>query len=411
MAAKSKTQRRKNKPVDPYKRKAPPVQIADEAVRFTLLHGNESRPAGGVLTAVHWDDTGMELTGTLEAQASLQELQVRDGDRLRCEVSPSLDGVFRRVWTLLVSADAKGQGLTRTFESDTTSADLASMLPRYRANTMDLHYRKDKSHPRGWTCDQIARDVAHRAGIPLGRIAKGTHPIKNLVRRNADPVDVILIAYRQEREATGRRFFASWNGRLSMTVLTRSPYVVELLPVLLSAAYTTRRRDDFATVLDVRATARDGKRKTRKVRVRVVDKAGVRQFGEIVKSVSPKGIDSEAEARRWARASLARRRVAKRELTVTVPLMPTIQRGAAARIDWPDSGLKQVVYVRSASHDWNPGSGTTTLVMRFDDPFVDKRQTKTAKAKQAAAKKRGRKVPKASSKKPRPKTAARRANK
>jgi hypothetical protein len=407
--AKSRARRRSAKPRTPYPRAAMPERLGDERLRFTLIGKKGSRPVGDAITAVRWDDTGMELTGTLEGQAPLRELEFHDGDRVRCEWAPTADAPFRRLWTLALTAGS-GEGISRTLEADATSGTLASTLGRYRAMTMDFSYRKDKRHPHGWTADQIARDVAKRVGMPLGKIARGTHRIKNLVRRNADPVDVILVAYRQEREATGRRFFAAWAGRLNMTVLTRSRYLLELLPVLLSGEYTERRRSDFATVLDVRVSAKAGK-KTKKIKTRVTDKAGVKQYGQVVRSESPKNVDSVAEARKWGRANLQQRQAAKRELTITVPLMPLIRRGDALRVNVPsEPDLRQIVFVRSAAHEWTAGQGQTTLVVRFDDPFVDKRAAKSSKAKSEKARKRGKKAPKSATKvkPPAPKKAARR---
>jgi hypothetical protein len=222
---------------------------------------------------------------------------------------------------------------------------------------------------------------------------------------------VILVALRQEREASGRRYFMAWDGRLNVTLLTRSRYLRELLPVLMSGTYTEYRREDFATVLDVRVTVKGGKRSRKKVRTRVVDRAAVKQYGRVVKSVSPKGVNSVVEARRWARASLQRRLTPKRELTITVPLLPMVRRGDALRVAYPEQGLRQVVFVRSAAHEWSAGSGSTTLVVRFDDPYVDKRAAKTAKAKATKARQRGKAAPKsaAAAKPPAPKNRARRS--
>lgn len=410
-AATAKSRRRSPKTPDPYPRSVSPERLGDERLRFTLTGKSGARQVGDQVTSVSWDDTGMELTGTLEGQAPLNELEFKDGDRLRCDYAPSADATFRPLWTLAIQSDDSA-GITRALEAETTSAALGSTLSRYRAMTMDFSYRKDKKHPSGWTADQIVRDVAKRTGMPLGKIAKGTHHITNLVKRNADPMDVILIAYRQEREATGRRFFSAWNGRLNMTVLTRSKYLMDLLPVLQTGSYTETRRDDFATVLDVRITVKSGKRKTKSVKTRVVDKAGVKQYGRIIKSVSPKNVNSIGEARRWAKQSLRRRQSAKRQLEITVPLLPLLRRGDALRLNIPNEpDLKQIVFVRSASHQWSAGEGTTTIVVRFDDPYVDKQAAKTAKAKTAKARARGKKAPKgsAATKHPAPKNAARRS--
>jgi hypothetical protein len=402
--------RRNRKPVNVWTRPAAPLRLGDERLRFDVLKGDGSTVTlDDVLTSVRWDDVAMELTGAVTATVPIGQLRLNDGDRLRAFFAPSATAAFSRLWTLTIGAD--DQGVTRGPLDDSLSTNLTSSLARYRGTRMDFHFRRDKSHPKGWTCDQIARAVCRKAGIPVGRLTKGTHYIRNLVRRNADPVDVVLIAYRQEREATGRRFFASWNGRWHITPLTRSRELVELLPVLTDASYTVKRRTDLATILNVRASVKRGKRTRRKVRVRVVDAAGVRQYGAIAKTVSPANVDTEEEARDYARKSLTRRLTLARELQVTVPLMPRIKRGDAMMARWPDSGLQQVVFVRSASHEWTPGGGTTTITARFDDPFVDKRAKKNNKTKAKKAKVNGRAQPKgaARSAPPRPKRGARRS--
>lgn len=384
MATSTKARRQSDKPVNVWHAQAAPLRLGDDRLRFVNL--NTGDELGGVLTSVLWNDASMELSGSMEAVAPLSKMKLNDGARIRCLYAPSVDAAFKQLWTMSLGGEDE---LTRGMAGDSLSGNLASTLGRYRAVSMDFSYRKGKGHPLGWTCDEIAVDVARRAGIPIGKIARGTHRIKNLVRKKANPIDVILLAYRQEREATGRRFFGGWNGALSITVLTRSSELLEVMPVLIDASYATTRREDFATVLNVRATAKHGNRKSRKIRVRVVDNDAVKLFGPISKSVSPKNIDSEAEAREWGHTSLRRRLSRKREMTLTLPLMPTIRRGHALLVYWKDVGLNQVVFVRAAAHEWTPGVGTTTITVRFDDPYVDTRAAKNNATKATKAKQKG----------------------
>jgi hypothetical protein len=344
--AKSKSARRADRPRNAWTRDATAVRIGDERMRFIrIAKGEPDQPLGEVCTSVRWDDASMELTGSLTLQLDPKTLRVREGDRVRAEWASGPEAPFRRLWTMGLGAPTRGL-------DGSYSAELESTLGNIRQGREDFAFRRDKSHPKGWRCDQIARAVARRTGIRLGRLAKGSHRIKTLVQKNADPMDVIIKAYRAEREHTGRRFFAQWDGRLHITPLRRSTYLLELLPVIIDGTYTQERKDGFATSLVVRATAKKGKRSNRKIRLRVTDKAGVRRYGRITKSVTPPaGIDTEEEARKWGKRQLAKRQKPNRSLEVTVPLMPNLHRGDALRVRWEVDGLDQVVFVASVSHD------------------------------------------------------------
>lgn len=392
----SRARRRSDKPRDVWKQAAKPVRVGDERLRFFAVRpGLDDVPLADAATAVRWDDVTMELTGSLDLILPRNTLSLQDGHRIRAEYAPSANAAFRRLWTMTFGGK-DSDGVQRSLSDDSVTAALTSTLSDYRGDRMDFHFRRDKAHPKGWLCHEIVREVGRLTGLPLGQIAKGTHPIRSLVRRNADPLDVIVLAYRQEREATGRRYVATWTGRLNITRLQRSEYLLELLPVLMDGSYTTQRRTDFATVLNVRATAKTGRRKTRKIRVRVTDADGVKRYGVFSRTAHPGGIDTEAEARAWARRSLRKRLAPKREFTVTVPLMPTVKRGDALRVRWQDEAIDQIAFVRAASHEWTPGGGTTQVTVRFDDPFVDDRARKNARSKAKAARDHGRPSPKSS---------------
>lgn len=380
--------RRRDAPRDEWRRRASPLRVGQDRLRFfVVVPGGRDRELGEECTSVRWDDVGMELTGSMALVIEPREAGIAEGAKIRAEWSPSEDAPFQRLFTLKLGTAARG------IAGATWDSELSSTLTLVRRSRMNFSYRRDRSHPRGWTCDQIARDVCRRAGIPVGKLAAGTHRIRNLTQRNADPLDVLIKAYRMERVANGRRYFISWDGRINITALKRSTYLLDVLPMVLDGTYTQERKPEFATVLNVRATVRRGKRTRRQIRVQVRDAAGVARDGVIVRTVHPPNIDDEAEARAWARRSLASRLTLKRTLEVQLPLMPRVKRGDALRVRWPVEGLDQVVFVQSASHEWTPGAGTTTIQLRFDDPFADPRAAKDAVAKAAVARRRARKVP------------------
>lgn len=407
--------RRQDKPKDVWNYHGSAVRLGDERMRFFGLRpGLEDTQLDDVITSVQWDDVTMELTGQIEMTVEPGTLDLADGDAIRADFAPSASAAFNELWKMGLSGDANGEGITKGLAAASFTGALTSTLSSYRGDTMDFAFRRGKSHHGGWTCDQIAVAVGRKAGLPLGKIAGGTWQIRNLVRRDADPLDVIILAYRQERENTGRRFVAYWDGKLNIVPLRRSEYLLEILPVLLDGNYVTKRKADFATVLNVRTNAKSGKHKTRKIRVRVADHDAIKRYGVVTKSVHPHNIDTEDEAREWARRSLARRTVIHRELTVDVPFMPRVRRGDALRCRWDDEGLDQIVFVKSASHVWTPGSATTTLTVRFDDPFVPFNYKASQAKRSAAAARRSRKSEKgaiesARAATPKPKNAARRS--
>lgn len=383
----SRSARKRDTPRDYWKHRQTPLHLGADVFALDLIpqHG---RPVeiGDEATSFQWEDQTAGLTGSAALTVSPHHPKINESAKIRCRWAPSPGSELSRLWTLRVDSPE--------FDpvTDAWSVTLATTLNQARKSRDDYHFKVDHAHPNGWTCDQIARAVGRKVHLPLGRIAAGTHRIKNLVQKDADPVDVIVKAYRMERVATGRRFFMRWDGAMNIVPLTRSPNLLELGGALIDASYKATQSDTFATVLTVRASAKrkGSKHRRRKIHVRVQSDAGLRRYGYVHRTVTAPSAHTEAEARKWGRGQLAKIMRVKQELTVTTPIMPMLRRGAAFKINWASEGLTQIVFVSGATHSVAPGAATTEVTATFDDPYVDTKADKAAKARADKARKRGR---------------------
>jgi hypothetical protein len=391
-------------PKDYWRHRARPGRFGDERFRVSVLQPVGPKRKSRVIrvtdqvTDFSWEDTSSELTGTMTFQAMPVHVTIGQTNKIRVDWAPRLGAKMDRLWTMQVASP------DRNMVSAQWSLDLSTSMTQARKSRDDYHFKRDKSHPRGWTADQVARHFGARVGLPLGRLAKCTHRITNLVKRNADPVDVIVLAYRAERRATGRRFFLTWDGALNIDPLKRSEYLLDLSGAIIDASYKAEYRDSFATAVTVRGTerARDDKhkdgtkrksrRRRRKFHVTVRSPAGVRQYGYVHRSVEDPDAHTVAEAKRYGRQVLAKAVKPQRTLTVQVPLMPTVRRGDAFKVVWKAEGLTQIVFVSAASHSVSASDMTTQLTATFDDPYRDQQADIDAARRRAAARKRRRKA-------------------
>ena len=379
--------RRKDAPKDHWKHGAPPMLLGEERFRLTAVRG----PQGNVtlddmVTGFSIDDSTSALAGSIALAVDPATLKLNEAHKIRCEIAENGDDNWRRWWTLQVQAPTVQLG------DHSRSIELGSTVTRARKGRDSFKFVKDKAHPRGWFAHQIAKAVARQARFGIGKLAKGKHRIKNLTRDDADPVDMIILAYRAERRATGRRFFSYWDGRMNIEPLKRSRYLLLLASVLVDGSMRSSLKENFATVVTVRATG-GGKRNKRKIRVRVSNEQGRREFGYVHRTVTAPNADTESEAVAFGRRLLERISNPKREMEVTVPLMPFLRRGHALCLEYPEMDMKQIVFVKSCSHEVSAGSALTTITARFDDPYVDTKAVKDKKARCAKARKRGRKPP------------------
>lgn len=375
MATKSKksgrnARRKDGPPKDVWKHAARPLRLGDERFKLQLLRPGNKLVADvtDLCTGFTWDDTSSELSGTAAFQRPPVRMPLNQTQRLRVRWRAGDSGAWEHLWTMKVRSP------DTSLSSEASAVELTTTVTDVRKSRDDYRFKVTKTKPKGWTADEVTREVGRRTRMPLGRIAECSHRIKSLVQNDADPIDVIVKAYRAERRATGRRFFVRWDGRLNIEPMRRPRHLLDLAGVLIDASYKAELPENMATVVTVKATgkATGSKRKKRKIQVRVTSKDGVRTYGYVHRTVSaPAGTDTEREARAYAKRVLAKNLKPKQTLTCTVPLMPRLRRGDAFKVLWKSVGLTQIVFVGQASHEVSPGGGTTQITATFDDPYRD----------------------------------------
>lgn len=406
--ATAKAARRAEQPHVPWTAPAPPLAFGREAFRFTLLRTARGLPAldiDGFVEHVNWERSGMDRTAELNFRRPLTArgaTQIANGDIVRCELAPWGSEQWRPLWQLTVGTPSE------QIAAGSISISMTSQLKPATKNKAAFKFRKDGTHPSGWTADQITRAVASRFHITLGRVAKGEHHIHRMVDMSTSPLDIIVRAWKQERVHTGRRYDVDMSrGILEVLELKRPAYMLSIGAAIADATIA-QRIGSIATSLVVTATRYEkGKRTKHKLRVKVTDPARTKRYGYIVKTVkAPAGIDTLEELRKYALGRLARMHAPRPTITFTHPGLPWLDRGDALMLALPEDGITQLVYVTTVRHDLSAGAYTMDVGIRWTDPFAaDAKAVATATKKAAAAQKRNRPTS-SSAKAPTPKKAA-----
>lgn len=378
------------------------MPVGEDRWRLTADRG-ATRPRlrlDSMVESFDWDDSTAVLTGSMTLKLPPRKIDLTHGHLVICEHARG-GGRFREVWRMRISApnaDATG-GYQLTLSDD---------MALLQASKDDFDYRKDKRHPNGWLPHQIAADIARRYRFRIGRMVRTTHRIKKLHRPNASPLEALTAALLKEKVAKKRKMVMRWRrGRLEVLPLRRSREMLALGPMLIDAGLTTTMRENLATAVTVRATAGGKGKKKQRISRLVVSRAAAARYGFIHRKITASDADTLAEAVAFARRRLASLAEPERELTVTVPGVPTLRRGAAMRVSLPELGLKSIVFAKAIRHSVTPGGYTMEVTCGFDDPLRDRGAEQRDK-KAATAKKRGRKAPKGHTqrpKRPKPKKA------
>lgn len=407
MAASSKkTKKGKRRAPKPptYKRRGPDVALGREHFRLVLRRGRRKLPAVSLdelVEHVDWTRDGSFRTGELNFRRPLGvrgvEL-VQQADSIDLYVAPIGSSRWRLVWRMQVDMP------NHQIKEGIISVALKSALKPAQEQ------RRGWKQRAGRRAHQIARYAAQRFHVRVGRLAVGHARLPKLLKKKASVVDVVTWAYKHERERTGRRFDVDLSrGVLDVVELKDSRYMLELGPAIIDATISHDLKG-LATALVVTSTRKvKGSNKRTKLRVKVVDRARQRRYGYIVRHVSHAGLDSRAEARRWAKRRLARMQRPKRAVTFTHPGIPWLDRGQACTLYLPDEGLHRVCWVKAVRHTLAAGSYEMELEVGFGDPYRDARRERVKKRREAAARRRKRRARGDTHTTPRTKKAARRA--
>lgn len=343
-----------------------------------------------LVTEFTWKRSGAVMTGTLTfADPALRRLPslVRKGDVVRCEVRAHSGAAWSPLWEMTVSSS------NRAIRDRTNDLRLRSTLKPAQETRHHWRFRKGKERPNGWTADAITRAAARRFRVRLGHIAKAHHTIDKLVDKSASVLEIVTLAYAQERRWTGRIFDVSIaRGVLDVTEIRRPKYMLLIGPGLIDGVIDDTVSPKFATAVVVTSTVkRTGSTKRRKLRVLVVDRARVKRYGYIKRTVHKSGLQTPAEARKYGERWLARTAVPYGSITLTHPGIPWVDRGDGVRLRLPEELLTADVYVTEAEHRVDADGYEMDLTCSTTDLWTkDERAARVRRKKAAAARERRR---------------------
>lgn len=409
---------------DYWQHSAPDLAFGEEDFRVTCFRGERKNPAerkvslDPYVSAVGWEDAGPILRGSisLNKERGKRPLAVNEGHVIQLESAHKPGGRYRVIWKMRVEgSSASASGGVQEFQL----ADEMAWLQKSRDDWMFKKAKKGKANNRtkrvnGWLAHQIAQEVCRRYGVKVGRLAKGTHRINNLTEKNASPLEVIMKAYKTERDHTGRKFVVRMrNGRLEVVVLRRSKTLLLLGETLIEATITRSLRKGLATAAHVRASLKDGKKeKHKKLEADVVAKRASARYGYVHTTIRLEDpVSSKAEARKLAKRKLITAMRPSREVTLEHPGVSTLFRGDAIRLRLPELGLTEIVYVKAVSHSVSSGNYNMSVTCGFQDPYIDKKGEEIRKKRCKEARKHNRTMPSfcGGQRRPQPKRAVSRA--
>jgi hypothetical protein len=397
---------------------APDVRYGEERFRVTVFRGEMKDPKDRkvgldeYVDAVTWEDASPILRGTLTLQKSegRKPLAVYEGHSIRLEAAPRQGGKYRRIWDMrILDSNITGSTGTHVF-------NLADELAWLAKSRDDFSFRKSKGKKQsdatkyratGWTADQITREVCRTYGVKVGKLAKGFKRINNLTEMNASPLDVIMKAYKLERNYSGRKFVVRMRGgELQVVALRRSKTMLIVGQALLEATIQRSLRKNLATAAHVRGTTKGAEKKSSskdktkkgtkvsKLEVDVVAKKAAARYGYIHRNISLEDpVNSKTEARKEGKAELVKSMRPLREVTFDHPGISTLFRGDAVKLRLPEMGLTELVYVTGVSHSVANGEYTMSVTCKFSDPYIDKKGEEIQEKQCEKARKHGRTPP------------------
>lgn len=364
-----------------YNLRAPDIDW--DAITYKVTIKRPNRPPinlASSLEALEIDDSGGGLNATLTVRrpGNAKTMPIKRGHLAVC--TASWQGKHWELWRMNVDS-------VETDVTGTLTVSLTDPLTLLNRNRRDWHFGRDKAHKKGWLAHEIVRKVAKREGVHLGRIAKGTHRIRSLKKKNTTALSIIAAAYKEESEATGRRFRARFrNGLFEVQPYRRNDLLYVLHQQIVSGNIVESAKENPAT--SITATGRVGKGKDAKKRkVTVVDHDAVRRLGYVHRDIKAGTVASVSALRSKARRKLAEGLRTKKTITVTHPAIPFIRRGDGIRVVLDDdfiTGKESYVFVSAINFALSADSRTMTLELTVDDPFTAdlKRQAKDRKARE-----------------------------
>lgn len=362
-----------------YTRVYVPTGLEQIDYRCFIVHKGLQQLVDGILPGLDWSDTGPVLTGTISLMNDDDQrpkLQIGNGDRVRLQVR--WQGKWSDLWTMRIW-DPQDDVVNESY-----SGTLFDDLHVLEISTDDFHFRRHKTkRPHGYKCHEILIAIARRYKIPLGKVARGTYDIKNLEMNDVSPLDVIVRAYRLERQHSGRRFVMRFrSGKLEVVPLQRNPVLYVLQSQLQAAVIGIETPDNYATALTGRWVTK--KKKGHMMVTGNLDRGFVHKQAGLLT-----GIDSRHEAEVRLKHMLAQRQSIKPAIPITHALIPFVRRGDATQVLIPSRGIsgdKSLLWVSSGEYHLSAGDATMDLEFSWTDPIASAEAAQKAadKAKRAA---------------------------
>lgn len=395
---------RKDAPPNLWRNREDPWDAGDERFSVELTKRKASGKAGDKLliddwvTGLSWEDAGPHLRGTLSLAKphawGERPLGVRPGDSVVCRVFTKAGGDAKEVWRMRVVGPVAAEALDGTME-----VALQTDYALYRRSRGDFKYVKGRRHRRGWSCDEITRDVCERFRIPYVReeLPRGRHKIEKLVRKNVSPMEIIAEAYRREAGFAGYKFAIHFrHGRLNVDWLRYPEFMYILGPAIVGATVERSVKGSYATAVEVKRTIKkDGKREKISSGL-IVNERGARRSGFVRRLVHAEAGNSAAALKGRAKRYLARQFKPRYEVTVRHPGVPWVRRGDALRLYVPEEGVTTengqavICFVNAVTHTVAAGEYTMEITVRFADPFLDERKARSKQRREDKKRKRKR---------------------
>jgi len=369
-----------------------------ERFRFALLRGQRKLPTLNIdpyVERCNWGRSSGVTTGELNFRRPLTGQQagaIVRGDRVRCEVDIYSNGTWRPLWYMTVN----------TPNHDVTAGEISlalkSGLKNFQASKRAFRFRKK-------TANQITRNLCKRFHIKIGRLPKSKYKIPKLTKKNTSPYAMIVAAWKEEREHSGRRFDIDISrGVLDVTELREPRYMLVMGKMIAELTIEMALAQMVSTVIVTTHQKRSGKSK--RIRVKVTDRKRRERYGYIVKKVNLKGRHSRKAARRYGKEQLARALTKRDDITFTHFGIPFLRRGDAIRLQVPEADLNQLCFVKSVRHDLSPGNYQMEVTVGFTDPWKDVKKERAKKKRELAAARRRRKMRSQSASHAKPKKAS-----
>lgn len=368
------------------------IRPGDFEFTLDLLRGSGVKPLNvdDLVTDFDWADEESVLAGSLNVIRG-KDFPFGNGHLVRCRVRWNV-GKWYELWQMRVQPEIEEDPVAAT-----GSVDLKDDLALLQRNKRKWVFRKTKARGRGWRADEVAREVAKREKVRIGKLAKGTKRHNKLVVEGSG-LEVIKQAYANEKDHSGRKFIIRMrNGRLEVVPFRRNSILYVIEEQLEAALLHRQQAERPVTVIEAR-----GKAAGKKIKLTVFNRDVVRRFGRVTEEKDYGKVDSRAELRTLAMRDLAKKVRITRTAELSIPGIPFIRRGDGIRwknkepgwfgptvstADRTGSKDRTYVFVSTLRHSVaSAGEYTTDLSIVQEDPFVKDRNARDKERRDKARK-------------------------